>query len=134
MSKIGSYCRIWSRIAAEPAPYSRIRSRRGAKPASYSRIRSRMASESASYSKMQQNARKIKEIRGSEKVGQGWTRGGPAEPAVAAYFASRKQIRISELGYVSAHSSNTAEPEQGAGRIEPTERYTASPNFGIGRA
>ncbi len=33
----------------------------------YGIMRGRMASESASYRKMQQNAKKIKEIRGSEK-------------------------------------------------------------------
>ena len=61
-----------------------------AESASYSRIRSRRGANSASYSKMQQNARKMKEIIGSEKVewgwngvGEGWNGVGPAECAVA---------------------------------------------------
>ena len=42
----------------------------------------------------------------------GWKDLGPAEAAVAAYFASRKQNRISESA-VSAYCPHTAEPGKG---------------------
>ena len=54
---------------------------------------------------------------------------GPAEGTVAACFASRKQIRISASADLLLPPHGLA--RQGAGRIEPAERYTASPRSGV---
>ena len=47
---------------------------------------------------------------------------GPAECAMAAYFASRKQIRLLTSA-VSATGFNTAEPAGGAGRIQSLRAF-----------
>ena len=84
--------------------------------------------------KCKENQRKMKEKGGLERVERTRMGLGPAEGAVAAYFASRKQNRISESA-VSAYCPHTAEPGKGAGRIiEPAERYTASPHMGVSAA
>ena len=60
------------------------------------------------------------------RFGKGWRGRGPAECAMAAYFASRKQVRIlSSAGFIiSAYCFHTAEPARGwpystAPRIPP---------------
>ena len=51
---------------------------------------------------------------------------GPAEAAVAAYFASRKQNRISESA-VSALCSNMAEPGKGLAVLSPQSGTRPAP-------
>ena len=54
---------------------------------------------------------------------------GPAEPAEAAYSRfARNQICICIEFLISCALTRLC--PQGAGRIEPAERYTASPHFG----
>ena len=80
-----------------------MKGKMAAESASCGILKGRTGTESASYSKILQNARKIngfscqKELR--EAVEKVWPGGGPAEGAMAAYFASRKQIRLRLLHF-----------------------------------
>ena len=65
-----------------------------------------------------------------EKGGKGWRRGGPAECAVAR----KPPARMLRKGLQFRTISPTRLIPQGAGRIEPAERYTASPRIGISAA
>ena len=65
---------------------------------------------------------KMNGFRSRRQFGEGGKGGGPAECAMAAYFASRKQVRLLTSA-VSATAFNTAEPAGGAGRIQPLRAF-----------
>ncbi len=67
--------------------------------------------------------RKSKEKLLKRRVGKGWRRlenVGPAESAEAAYFASRKQNRMSESAFLFLYSTRLS---QGLGRIQPLRAF-----------
>ena len=67
------------------------------------------------------------DLAAKRRLFQGWSGLGPAECAVAACFASRKQIRISASADFRQLDFNTAEPGQGLAVLSPQSGRNGAP-------
>ena len=108
-------------MASESAPYNSMKGKMAAESASCGRLKGRTEAESASCSKM---LRKSMDLAAKRRLGKGWSGlagVGPAEGAMAAYFASRKQIRFCRI-WISASVFSHGLARQGAGRIQSATR------------